>query len=436
LNGINFVSEELRANGLRIGAYDLKIHKFIRQYNHFGGYLNLSYNYKGIINADAVCRVDYSPKYYDKEINYYPAGNLMLDLRKAFFPKNATVSTLQLKGGWGVSGLEKYVPYELFGNFLSSSWFEPEKGTSTFYDGLDKLRTTEWTVGLDMGFLSDRIRLGAGFYDRSTDDIFVMYQLGRLPEDATDNYWVWGGCDKVFERKSVIRNQGVELDFSADMIKTADWSWNISANIAYNANAVMSSNAEDFNGRVVGSDIYCTCNARNLPVSSLYGYRSDKDGNYLDITGEGRIDDADKVILGNTIPLYYGGLQTMLRSKRLSLNVMLDGAGGHNVANANALVKDGATDTEGKICLSTKYVERADYIRLSQVGLRYDVPLRSRTVKGLSVRLSAHNLLTMTPYSGLNPDVNCFGASALTGGLDYGSYPLMRMYILGFNIKF
>jgi hypothetical protein len=139
----------------------------------------------------------------------------MIDLRKAFFPQNTSVSTLQLKGGWGVSGLEKYVPYELFGNYLSSSWFEPEKGTTTFYDGLDKLRTSEWTIGLEMGFLSDRIMFGAGFYDRSTDDIFVMYQLGRLPEGATDNYWVWGGCDKVFERKSIIRNQGVEFDLSA-----------------------------------------------------------------------------------------------------------------------------------------------------------------------------------------------------------------------------
>lgn len=436
LNGINFVSEELRGEGLRIGAYDLKIHKFIRQYNHFGGYLNLSYNYKEIINANAVCRVDYSPKYCSEEINYYPAGNMMIDLKKAFFPTDKTVSTLQLKGGWGVSGLEKYVPYELFGNYLSSSWYEPEKGTSTFYDGLDKLRTTEWTVGLDLGFLSDRIRFGAGFYDRTTDDIFVMYQLGRLPEDATDNYWVWGGCNNVFERKSVIRNQGVEFDLSADIIRNKDWKWSVDANLAYNANAVTSSNPEDFNGRVVGSNVYATCNSRNLPLSSLYGYKSDREGNYIDITGEGRIDDADKVVLGNTIPLYYGGLQTTLAWKGLSLNLMMDGAGGHNVANANALVKDGVKDTNGNICLSTKYVERADYIRLSQVGVRYDIPLQSKVVKGLSVRLSAHNLWTLTPYSGWNPDVNCFGASALTGGLDYGSYPLMRMYILGFNIKF
>ena len=102
-----------------------------------------------------------------------------------------------------------------------------------------------------MGFLSDRIMFGAGFYDRSTDDIFVMYQLGRLPEGATDNYWVWGGCDKVFERKSIIRNQGVEFDLSADIIRNRDWKWSVSANVAYNANAVMSSNPEDFNGRSV-----------------------------------------------------------------------------------------------------------------------------------------------------------------------------------------
>ena len=436
LNGINFVSDELRGNGLRLGAYNLDIHKFIRRYNHMGGYLDLSYDYKGIINVDALCRVDYSPKYLDREINYYPSGSLMVDLHKAFLPSCQTLSTLKLNGNYGVSGLEKYVPYELFGNYLSNSWYEPEKGTSTFYDGLDKLRTSEWTVGIDLGFLSDRIMFGGRFYDRSTDDMFVMYQMGYLPEGATDKNWIWGGCDKVFERKSVIRNQGVEFDLSADLIRSRDWTWNVGANISYNTNAVMSSNVEDFNGRVVGNNVYCTCNAKDLPVSSLYGYKSDVNGNYLDITGEGRVDDADKVILGNTIPVYYGGVQTTLTWKNLSLNLMFDGAGGHNVVNANALVKDGAKDSDGNICLSTKYVERADYIRLAQAGLKYHIPLKSKVIKGMSVRLSGHNLLTLTPYSGWNPDVNCFGASALTSGIDYGSYPLMRMFILGFNIKF
>lgn len=436
LNGINFVSHELRGNGLRVGAFDLNIHKFIRRYSHLGGYLNLAYDFKKILNLNALCRVDYSPKYLDKEINYYPSGSLMLDLHRAFMPSDETVSTLQLRGSYGISGLEKYIPYELFGNYLSSAWFEPEKGTSTFYDGLDKLRTTEWTASVELGFLSDRIRLTGTFYDRATDDIFVMYRMGRLPEDAVDNYWVWGGCDKVFDRKSVIRNQGVEFDLNADIIRSKDWTWTLNANASYNVNAVMSSNPEDFNGRVVGNNVYCTCNARNLPVSSLYGYRSDRYGNYIDITGEGRIDIADKVVLGNTVPLYYGGLQTTLRWRNLHLDVAFDGAGGHNVANVNALVKDGMTDTDGNICLSTKYIERADWVRLSQLGLRYDVPLKSEVIKGLSLRISGHNLLTLTPYSGWNPDVNCFGASALTGGIDYGSYPLMRMYILGFSIRF
>jgi len=436
LNGINFVSHELRGNGLRVGAFDLNIHKFIRRYSHLGGYLNLAYDFKKILNLNALCRVDYSPKYLDKEINYYPSGSLMLDLHRAFMPSDETVSTLQLRGNYGISGLEKYIPYELFGNYLSSAWFEPEKGTSTFYDGLDKLRTTEWTASVELGFLSDRIRLTGTFYDRATDDIFVMYRMGRLPEDAVDNYWVWGGCDKVFDRKSVIRNQGVEFDLNADIIRSKDWTWTLNANASYNVNAVMSSNPDDFNGRVVGNNVYCTCNARYLPVSSLYGYRSDRYGNYIDITGEGRIDIADKVVLGNTVPLYYGGLQTTLRWRNLHLDVAFDGAGGHNVANVNALIKDGMTDTDGNICLSTKYIERADWARLSQLGLRYDVPLKSEVIKGLSLRISGHNLLTLTPYSGWNPDVNCFGASALTGGIDYGSYPLMRMYILGFSIRF
>ena len=436
LNGINFVSDELRGNGLRYGSYDLKIHKFIRDYSHFGGNMELSYSFKEIINLSGTFRADWSAKYLDNEINLYPAGEMTIDLRKAFFPASEFVSALRLRGGYGVSGLEKYVPYELFGNYLSSGWFEPEAGTSTFFDGLDRLRTEETAVALEMGLFSDRLNFRVGLYDRSTDDSFVMYQLGHLPEGSEGSKWIWDGCSKVFDRTSTIRNRGVEFDFEADVIRTGNWKWSLSGNSAYNVNAVVSSNPEDFNGKVVGHNVYCTCNAKDLPVSSLYGYRSDAAGNYVDITGEGRIDEADKVILGNTVPLYYGGIQTTLSYKGISFNVMLDGSGGHNVVNANTLVKDGAVDTKGMICLSSKYVERADYLRLSQVGVRYDVPMKSKTIKAMAVRLSCHNMAVLTSYSGWNPDVNCFGASPLTGGLDYGSYPMSRLVVLGVNLKF
>lgn len=435
LNGINFIFDELRARSLKVGAFDTRLHKFIRDYNHFGGYVTLGYDYKGIVGLSGVLRADYTPKYLSNELNLYPAGEAFVDIRKAFLPSSAIVTGLRLKGGYGISGREKYVPYELFGNYLSSAWYTPAPGTSTFYDGLDCLRTREAGVSLELALLSDRIRFNAGFYDRETEDAFKMYRMGH-PMSNTSTTYVWEGCEKVFDRVSSVRNQGLEFDLGAAIVRRGDWKWDLNFNVAYNTNIVSSSNMEDFNGRAVGNGIYCTCNALNMPVSSLYGYRSDANGNYMDLTGEGRIDDADKEILGSTIPLVSGGLQTTLSYKGLSLCVKMDGAAGHNIANVNNIVRDGKTDYTGLICLSSAYIEKGDYLNLSLVGLNYSIPLKSKTVRELAVRLSARNLATVTSYSGWNPDVNCFGASTLTAGLDYGSYPLCRIIMLGAAIKF
>lgn len=436
LNGINFVSEELRGNSLLVGAYDTRIHKFVRHWSHVGAYATLRYDYKGILDIDGVLRGDRTPRWSSEGTDICPSATLTFDAHRAFLRGNTAISTLRLQAGYGISGYEKYVPYELFGNYLSSSWYEPEEGTSTFYDGVDKLKTREYSVSAEAGFLNDRWRLKAAFYDRTTDDDFLMYRMGHAPEDNPDGEWVWGGCERVFKRGSSIRNQGLEMELHADIISTRDLKWSVSANLTRNANEVTSSNAEDFLGKVVGHGVWCTCNAKGLPVSSLYGYRTDSGGNYLDITGEGRVDEADKVILGSTIPKWYGGLQSVLSCGRWTLDVTLDGAAGYKVANVNELVRDGVTDINGLICLSSKYVERADHLRLTQVGVSWRPPVSSRRLKDLTLRLSCRNLATLTSYSGYSPDVNCFGASTLSNGLDYGSYPVSRIIMAGASLNF
>ena len=82
-------------------------------------------------------------------------------------------------------------------------------------------------------------------------------------------------------------------------------------------------------------------------------------------------------------------------------------------------------------------VEDASYLRMERLGIGYTVPLKKKKVlKGINVIVGANNLFTITGYSGYNPDVNCFGLSALSYGLDYGSYPLMRSVTAGVTLRF
>ena len=219
-------------------------------------------------------------------------------------------------------------------------------------------------------------------------------------------------------------------------VRNSKITWTLDCNLTFAANQLSSSNPEDFYGKVIGHGIYCTSNAVGLPLSTLFGYKADASGNYLDVTGEGIVTPADKIQLGNTIPTFYGGLQTTLSLYGVTFELACDGAAGHKVANVNRLVRDGVKDSHGNVALSSNYVENGDYVRLSHVGISYAIPVKSKWIKRLGVSLSGRNLVTLSSYSGWNPDVNSFGINALSSGIDYGSFPLYRSLVLGVSARF
>lgn len=437
LNGRNFAVHTMRGKGISSKGTASQNRLFTPEYFHYGGTLFVEYDWKSVAGADLSFRVDNTPAYKETTLYMYPSFQAYVDFHKLLLPSVKGISTLCLRGGWGVSGREQYVPYEQFGTFLSSGWPVPEPWTEFFYDGLNVLKTSEMNVTADLGFLSDRLRASITYYDRSTDDGFTMYgSAGDPVENKGKVYYHKVKPYVMMERLSIVTNRGFELELDALCLNTSELDWRISAGGAYNVNQVVSVGKGDFSGRAVGRDIFCTCNSIGLPVSSLYGYRSDKDGNYLDVTGEGVVSEADKTILGNAIPKYTAYIGTVLKWKGLMLDVRLDGAAGFQIANINNLVKDGKTDTSGKIALSSRYVEDGDFLRLGVVAVSWSIPNKIKWLSDVTLNLCAKNLLTVSKYSGWNPDVNSFGINALSSGLDYGSYPAQKSVVCGVSLKF
>ena len=91
---------------------------------------------------------------------------------------------------------------------------------------------------------------------------------------------------------------------------------------------------------------------------------------------------------------------------------------------------------KGDVNITEDLVERGDYLRLDNLTVSYDVPLKVKWIKDFKVNLSAHNLFTVTGYSGWNPDVNSFGVTARSYGVDYGAFPLCRQFVLGVSFRF
>lgn len=436
MNARNFINHELRgkATATTIGNSTRQNHIFGRNYLHEGTYAKAEYSWRNSVGAKTIFRYDTTPKYDNLVSDIYPAAEAWIDVRKLFFEKSKIVSRFNVTGGWGKSGIEKYVPFEFFKDYLTGSYEVPDKDTEPFYDGLERAVTGEWHIGAELSFLDSRLDASVSFYDRSTDDCFEVYCDGAYNTKA--KAWQWADPSKMSSRLSSVINRGYEITLGGTPVKSSNVTWRLDCNLTFSANQLSSSNPEDFYGKVIGHGIYCTSNAVGLPVSTLFGYKQDDSGNYLDVTGEGIVTPADKVQLGNTLPTFYGGLQSSLSLYGFTFELSFDGAAGHKVANVNRLVRDGIKDSQGNVALSSNYVENGDFVRLSYAGAHYAIPLKSKWIKKLGVSLSGRNLFTISSYSGWNPDVNSFGTNALSSGVDYGSFPVYRSLVLGISARF
>lgn len=425
MNGTNFELPYLRARGLSSMGSRAVPYKFARSYCIAGAYAKLDYDWDSKVGINALIRSDFSVKYTGSKPMLYPSAQAWIDIRGIAFPKSAVVSALKLKGGYGSAGHEDYVPYEMLGNYLRS-YPEVSRGTEVYYDGLNRLISREWTAGFDISF-AKRVDIAFKFYDKMTDDLFQIWNFSKI----SGSYYTWAPKGQVeHSTTGVLGNAGFELDINADIIKTAKVRWSMNANAAYNINRVQQIDYTDAIGRNIGKNIYINVHPLGGSASSLYGYVNNPAGGLMDLNGDGSITDADRKVLGNSIPKFHGALGSSVAGGGFTAEILFDGAAGHQIANLNRLI------AEGRSKLSSNYVEKGDFIRLSRLSLGYDIPVKARQIKGLKASVTATNLFTLTKYSGWNPDVNCFGNSALSYGVDYGSYPVVRSIVAGISMTF
>ena len=416
MNGKDFFNHDLRAKGIQAAASHPQIHRFAHNWFRHAYYLRASYAWKDIVGIDGFFRTDFTPKYRDDKPSYYPGAN-------AWF----AWKWFRLTAGWGISGREYYVPYELTSSWLRSDYPEVETGAESFFSSMNTLTSQEYNVGLEAKFWKDRIRIAGKFYNKSTLDAFNMYCFGIKGQI------LWSDSDRtdVLERSGSLRNRGLEFDADALVVNLPKHKLNLFATASFNVNQITEIDRKDMRGLNVGSGSYVNLNVIGHQVGEVFGYKTDTEGNFIDITADGKVTEVDRVILGNVIPEFTGSLGATYSFDRLSVSMLWDGAAGYDLINMNRMLKDGATE------VSADYVEKADFLRLARFSVGYDFKLPQKSfIKQLSLNLSAANLLTLSGYSGWNPDVNSFGLTVLSGGIDYGSYPQVRTVVLGVSAKF
>ena len=209
-------------------------------------------------------------------------------------------------------------------------------------------------------------------------------------------------------------------------------------------------------------------------LGTFYGYQwggvdpQTGDVYYIDQNGESTFNPTadDRRIIDDPNPDFIYSFGNTLSYKDFSLNIFLQGSQGNDVFNATRLQMEAMVDSKNQLAsvnnrwrqpgditnipralegdtknsrLSTHYVEDGSYLRFKAVSLSYNLPaplLNKLNLSTLKLYLTGENLITITDYSGFDPEVNAFGGNTAVQGVDFGTYPQTRNVILGMNVRF
>jgi len=414
-----------------------------------------------------------------------------------FLKDNETISSLKVRVSYGATGNPSISPYQSLARF--SSLYASSNGTTVFAITPDqpanpdlKWETSYQTnFGIDLGLIDNRISLSLDYYNIDTKDL-ILGNSG-IPE-----YFGFQN-PQILTNLGEINNRGFEISLNTRNVVKGDFRWSTDFNLSTNKNKVVALiNDADFFGNAAPSYFshdrsYVLRVGEEVGLFWGYEYAGVYDGTNLpdgtatleggvagdplfrDIADEdgvldGEITEADRTIIGNPNPDFTYGFTNNFSYKSFDLNIFFQGSQGGQIFNmTNVQLNNGDANTTRDYYenawsstnmntdqprvgnnsnreISSRFVEDGSYLRLKNIALGYNLPTDAVEKIGVgSVRLSisAQNLLTFTNYSGLDPEVNYFGASGSNNtssntvqGFDFGNYPTIRSVSFNLNVKF
>ena len=455
-DGLDFVSSSFSANTSTANINSLAVDTYdnTTELQSFFGRVNYTLSNKYLFTA--TLRADGSSAFAEaNRYGYFPSGAFAWKLNEEDFMSDSNMSTLKLRLSAGITGNQEGVGY---GNYVNRSrWngLNPQNngnidlgnGNSIISFGGDGLKwesTIQYATGLDFGFNNDRLSGSIDVYRKETKDLLFLVDeaqpaiLDRKFKNLTD---------------SKIVNQGVEFSLGYDLVQTEDFNWSANFNVAYNDNMVESLSGQYDFANVNGPGLSGAFAMRLQEGYSLFSYYMQEFSGY-DSAGQPIV--GEKGFVGKSaLPNLTGGLSTTINYKKWTMSAYFNGQFGHYVYNntANAFFTAGAFKTTRNVLpgtltsgedlgasapVSTRFLEKGDFVRLQNLSLAYDMPLSGEGVfKSMVFSVTGQNLFLMTDYSGLDPEVNsATGGNLPSIGMDYGAYPNPTTITFGINAKF
>lgn len=466
------------------------------------------YNYRDRYVLTATYRLDGSSKFQGRnKWASFPSFAAAWRLSEEPWFQAPVISMTKLRLGWGMVGNQAISAYKTLDTYDTTTIPDHNPGNDSralvaLYPNVLANRNLKWettqqlNAGIDMGFWRGRLTFSIDAYLKDTKDLLQTINIAKS-----------AGFTTMAVNSGSVRNMGLEFTLEAVPYRSRDLEWTIGGNISLNRGKITSIGEFMNNGTLYltpdnpqtvnyfyGSYLRATTGSTGIlnyfiegqPMGLFYGFvydgvaKSEGDGprigenggqlqpgdaRYLDINGNGYIDDDDRTVIGDPNPDFTFGLSTKFIWKGLSVSVMFNGAVGGDIYNLNnwsdfravyasespvnirreAFVNAWSPENpEGTFPrlgydstdrYSDRCVEDGSYLRLSNLSVSYNIPMKKNwIIKGLNVGVTGGNLLVVTNYSGWDPDVNSFGSDIRRIGVDMGSYPAARS--ISADIKF
>ena len=423
----------------------------------FFGRINYSYKGKYLFNASV--RREGSTRFGENhKWGWFPAVSAgWRILEENFFSDATPLSNLKLRVGFGITGNQDIPLYasiakynDLGYAYYNGKWDKVYGPVSNPNPDLKWEKNAEYNVGIDFGIWNDRLTASVDYYYRKTTDLLDWYDA-QMPSNIYST---------IFTNVGTLTNQGIEFAIGYDVIRNKELKWHLDGGFSYNENKLVSlANSSYRANHITYNPLSSPANGQTTyileegkPIGTYYGlkYRGfNSVGKWVfeDRDEDGAYSDKDYTYLGNGLPKWYFNLASTLTWKDFDFSFQLRGAAGFKVLNTKRIYYENSVSLPFNLLksalgrplndaatFSDYYLEKGNYLKLDNITVGYTFDLSQlKYVSNARIYATATNLLTITGYTGVDPEV---GTGLTPGFDDSGYYPRSTTLMLGLNIKF
>lgn len=433
-------------------------------------------------------RMDGASKFADRnKYGFFPAGAFSWRLNQENWLKDyRDISNLKFRLSYGLTGNQNIQAYSSLTKLSSTETvFGDSSGSGSGIMGytyatkmadseLQWSSTNQVNVGFDLGMFKNKLTIETDYYYKDTRNMII-----------TSDVMEASGYNNIITNYGNMTNSGFEFMIKGTLLSKTNFKWNASFNISFNKTIVVDLETDYYGSGYSSNGDYTQMLCEGAELGLFWGYHTDGiiqegedvgytlnglvsevgDQKYIDVNGDGVLDDADRGIIGYAQPICSGGFNTTFNIYDFSVTFYFNYRYGNDIMNLNGMLNwngikvvsttvmdrwtaDNPSNEYPKLLrspnsitgVSDAIVYDGDYVKLKTINVGYSVPKKYvARLRLTSVRVSASvsNIFTITNYTaGYSPDVSLGGASNLRMGYDRSGYPQSTTYSFNLNIGF